>query len=103
KGTKESLGRLAEMTFLSVFDGVPQFEVAKSEIEAGIPIVELLAEKTSVLSSKGEVRRELKGNSLSVNKEKINETYVTDGTSLLNGKYILVQKGKKNYFIIVAK
>ncbi|MBP3254412.1 MAG: tyrosine--tRNA ligase [Bacteroidales bacterium] len=103
KGTKESLGRLDEMTFLSVFDGVPQFEVAKSEIEAGIPIVELLAEKTSVLSSKGEVRRELKGNSLSVNKEKINETYVTDGTSLLNGKYILVQKGKKNYFIIVAK
>ena len=103
KGTKENLSSLDEQTFLSVFDGVPQFCVAKSDIEAGIPIVELLAEKTNILSSKGEVRRELKGNSLSINKEKINDGFVTNGKSLLNGKYILVQKGKKNYFIIVAK
>ncbi|MBO6117489.1 MAG: tyrosine--tRNA ligase [Bacteroidales bacterium] len=103
KGTKESLSKLDEMTFLSVFDGVPQFRVAKSEIEAGIPVIDLLAEKTQILSSKGEVRRELKGNSLSINKEKIFDTYVTDSSSLLNDKYILVQKGKKNYFIIIAE
>ena len=103
KGTKESLCKLDEMTFLSVFDGVPQFRVAKSEIEAGIPVIDLLAEKTQILSSKGEVRRELKGNSLSINKEKITDTYVTSSESLLNNKYILVQKGKKNYFIIIAE
>ena len=103
KGTKESLSRLDEMTFLSVFDGVPQFRVAKSEIEAGIPVIDLLAEKTQILSSKGEVRRELKGNSLSINKEKITDAYVTNSESLLNNKYILVQKGKKNYFIIIAE
>lgn len=103
KGTKESLSKLDEMTFLSVFDGVPQFTVSKSEIENGIGIIDLLADKTQILSSKGEVRRELKGNSLSINKEKITETFVTDKSCLLNDKYILVQKGKKNYFIIIAQ
>ena len=103
KGTKESLSKLDEMTFLSVFDGVPQFTVSKSEIENGIGIIDLLADKTQILSSKGEVRRELKGNSLSINKEKITETLVTDKSCLLNDKFILVQKGKKNYFIIIAQ
>ncbi|MGP1515385.1 MAG: tyrosine--tRNA ligase [Bacteroidales bacterium] len=103
KGTKETLSRLDEMTFLSVFEGVPQFSVTKSEIEAGISIIDLLAEKTKILASKSEVRRELKGNALSINKEKISDTYVTSSESLLNNKYILVQKGKKNYFVIVAE
>ncbi|MBR1627415.1 MAG: tyrosine--tRNA ligase [Bacteroidales bacterium] len=103
KGTKESLSRLDEVTFLSVFDGVPQFKVSKSDIEAGIPVIDLLATNTRILSSKGEVRRELKANSLSINKEKITEDYVTSSASLLNNKYILVQKGKKNYFVIVAE
>ncbi len=103
KGTKETLSRLDEMTFLSVFEGVPQFKVSKSDIEAGIPIIDLLATHTQILSSKGEVRRELKGNSLSINKEKIGEDYITNNDSILNNKYILVQKGKKNYFIIVAE
>lgn len=103
KGTTETLRKLDEQTFLSVFDGVPQFKVAKTELENKIGIIDLLAEKTNILNSKGEVRRALKENSLSINKEKIDENYIADTSSLLNDKYILVQKGKKNYFIIVVE
>lgn len=103
RGTTETLRKLDEQTFLSVFDGVPQFKVAKTELENKIGIIDLLAEKTNILNSKGEVRRALKENSLSINKEKIDENYIADTSSLLNDKYILVQKGKKNYFIIVVE
>lgn len=103
KGTTDTLKRLDSATFLSVFEGVPTFEVSKEEILQGINIIDLLAEKTRILASKGEVRRALKENSLSVNKEKVKEDFVTSNNDLLNAQYILVQKGKKNYFIIVAK
>lgn len=103
KGTTDTLKRLDSATFLSVFEGVPTFEVSKEEILQGINIIDLLAEKTQILASKGEVRRALKENSLSINKEKVKEDYVTSAESLLNEQYILVQKGKKNYFIIVAR
>lgn len=103
KGTTETLRKLDEQTFLSVFDGVPQFKITKTEIENKIGVIDLLAEKTNILNSKGEVRRALKENSLSINKEKIDENYIADASSLLNDKYILVQKGKKNYFIIVVE
>lgn len=103
KGTTDTLKRLDSATFLSVFEGVPTFEVSKEEILQGINIIDLLAEKTQILASKGEVRRALKENSLSVNKEKVKEDFVTSSNDLLNSQYILVQKGKKNYFIIVAK
>ena len=103
KGTTDTLKKLDSATFLSVFEGVPTFEVSKEEILQGINIIDLLAEKTQILASKGEVRRALKENSLSVNKEKVKEDFVTSSNDLLNEKYILVQKGKKNYFIIVAK
>lgn len=103
KGTTDTLKRLDSATFLSVFEGVPTFEVSKEEILQGINIIDLLAEKTQILSSKGEVRRALKENSLSVNKEKVKEDYITSAESLLNEQYILVQKGKKNYFIVIAK
>jgi tyrosyl-tRNA synthetase len=103
KGTTDTLKRLDSATFLSVFEGVPTFEVSKEEILQGINIIDLLAEKTQILASKGEVRRALKENSLSINKEKVKEDYITSAESLLNEQYILVQKGKKNYFIIVAK
>lgn len=103
KGTTETLKKLDEQTFLSVFDGVPQFKVSKSDIENGIGIIDLLAEKAQVLASKGEVRRALKENSLSINKEKIKEDYIANSSCLLNNKYILVQKGKKNYYIIVVE
>lgn len=103
KGTTDTLKRLDSQTFLSVFEGVPTFEVSKEELLQGINIIDLLAEKTQILASKGEVRRALKENSLSINKEKVKEDFVTSNNDLLNAQYILVQKGKKNYFIIVAK
>ena len=100
KGTTDTLKRLDSATFLSVFEGVPTFEVRKDEIDKGIGIVDLLAEKTKILASKGEVRRALKENSLSINKEKIKEDYIASSKVLLNKEYILVQRGKKNYSII---
>ena len=103
KGTTDTLKKLDSATFLSVFEGVPTFEVSKEEILQGINVLDLLAEKTQILASKGEVRRALKENSLSINKEKIKEDFVTSSENLLNEQYILVQKGKKNYFIVIAK
>lgn len=103
KGTTDTLKRLDSATFLSVFEGVPTFEVSKEEILQGVNVIDLLADKTQILASKGEVRRALKENSLSINKEKIKEDYITSTESLLNEQYILVQKGKKNYFIVIAK
>jgi tyrosyl-tRNA synthetase len=103
KGTTDTLKKLDSETFLSVFEGVPTFEVSKEEILQGVNVIDLLAEKTQILASKGEVRRALKENSLSINKEKVKEDYITSAESLLNEQYILVQKGKKNYFIVIAK
>jgi tyrosyl-tRNA synthetase len=103
KGTAEQLRKLDEKTFLSVFEGVPQFQVSKTELEQGINVVDLLAEKTEVFPSKGELRRTIKGNGLSINKEKVdNENLVINIDFLIGGKYILAQKGKKNYFLIIA-
>ncbi|MBW6535841.1 MAG: tyrosine--tRNA ligase [Mariniphaga sp.] len=103
KGTAEQLRKLGEKTFLSVFEGVPQFQVSKTELEQGINIVDLLAEKTEVFPSKGELRRTIKGNGLSINQVKIgNEDMVIDSHFLIGGKYILAQKGKKNYSLIIA-
>ncbi|MEE1000513.1 MAG: tyrosine--tRNA ligase [Bacteroidales bacterium] len=103
KGTKESLAGLDEATFLSVFEGVPTFELEKAELENGIDIIELLAGKTQILASKGEARRGLKENSISINKEKVKEGFVVDSSCLLNDRYVLVQNGKKNYFIVRVK
>ena len=103
KGTAEQLRKLDEKTFLSVFEGVPQFQIAKTELEQGINVVDLLAEKTEVFPSKGELRRTIKGNGLSINKEKIgDEGLVVNHSFLIGGKYILAQKGKKNYSLIIA-
>jgi tyrosyl-tRNA synthetase len=103
KGTAEQLRKLGEKTFLSVFEGVPQFQVSKTELEQGINIVDLLTEKTEIFPSKGELRRTIKGNGLSINQVKIgNEDMVIDSHFLIGGKYILAQKGKKNYFLIIA-
>ena len=100
KGTAESLAALPEKTFLSVFEGVPQVEIDKSIVESGIHIVDFLTDVTQIFPSKGEARRTLKENGVSVNKEKVNETFIVSLSSLLNEKYILVQRGKKNYYII---
>jgi tyrosyl-tRNA synthetase len=102
-GTAEQLRKLNESTFLSVFEGVPQFSIPKSEIESGINVVELLAGKTGVFESKGELRRTIQGNGLSINKEKVsNADLVIDSSFLISNKYILAQKGKKNYSLIIA-
>ena len=104
KGTAEQLRKLNESTFLSVFEGVPQFKISKEELGSGINIIELLADKTEVFPSKGELRRIIQGNGLSINKEKIsNPDLLLDNDYLIGGKYILAQKGKKNYFLIIAE
>jgi len=102
--TVDQLKSIDERTFLSVFDGVPTYNVAKADIEAGVSVVDLLAEKSEVFPSKGEARRTIQGGGLSINKEKVQSPDdMVNIDSLLNNRYILVQKGKKNYFVIIAE
>lgn len=99
--TKEMLLEIDEDTFLSVFEGVPTFEITRNDIEEGISVSALLSEKTNVFESKGELRRLIQGGGLSINREKVdNPELVITEQDLLNEKYILVQKGKKNYSIV---
>ena len=102
KSTAEDLRKLNEKTFLDVFEGVPQAEVAMSDIEAGLDMIGALAAKTDFLSSNGEARRALKANSVSVNKEKVKEDYMITTNDLISGKYVILNKGKKNTYIIRA-
>jgi len=102
KSTSEQLRKLDEATFLEIFEGVPQAVVARGEIAKGLDIVSALSEASGFLASKGEARRELKQNSISVNKEKVQDDYVVDASDLINNKYILLQRGKKNYMVLVA-
>ena len=103
KSTSDDLKALDDQTFLDVFEGVPQAEVAMSEIEAGYDIVAALATDTNFLKSNSEVRRALKENSISVNKEKISgEDFKLTTADLINNKFILLQRGKKNYFVLKA-
>lgn len=104
KGTEKQLLKLNEKTFLSVFEGVPQFKISKKELVTGINIIDLLADKTEVFPSKGELRRTIKGNGLSLNKKKVtDESLIINTQSLIGGKYILAQKGKKNYSLIIVE
>jgi tyrosyl-tRNA synthetase len=101
KGTTDSLRKMTESTFLSVFEGVPVFDLKKEIILPGVTVADLCALHTDIFISKGELRRLIQGGGLSINKEKINnpELIIYSG-SLLNSKYLLIQKGKKNYFLI---
>ncbi|WP_100610182.1 tyrosine--tRNA ligase [Confluentibacter lentus] len=101
--TSNDLKQLNEQTFLDVFDGVPQTEISKTDIENGLDIIAALAEKGGFLKSKGEARRALKENSISVNKEKVAEDYSITSKDLINNKFILLQRGKKNYFVLCLK
>jgi tyrosyl-tRNA synthetase len=103
KGTTQTLQHLDEKTLLSVFEGVPMFEMGKEGLNEGINIIDLVSDRTSIFSSKSEARRTLKENALSLNKTKINEDYICTSSDLLNDKYILIQKGKKNYYLILLK
>jgi tyrosyl-tRNA synthetase len=102
KSTGDDLKTLDEATFLDIFEGVPQAEVAMTEITEGLDIVAALAEKTGFLKSNGEARRALKENSISVNKEKVGDDFVINTSELINNKFVLLQRGKKNYFVIRA-
>ena len=100
----EELHNLDEQTLLDVFEGVPRFEVSRSDIEAGVPALDFLAEKTAVFPSKGEARKMIQGNGVSINKVKLTDpTAVIGKEHLLGDKYILAQRGKKNYYLIVVK
>ena len=102
--TAEALHKLDEETFLQVFDGVTQFEVSRDELAAGIAPLDLLAEKTAIFPSKGEARKMIQANGFSMNKEKLTDPQTPITTAaLLNDKYIVFQKGKKNYYMVVAK
>jgi tyrosyl-tRNA synthetase len=104
KGTKETLAKLDEEAFMSIFKGVPQFKVGKDLISSGIAILDLLAEQTQVFGSKGEARRLMKDNGLSINQEKEqNQEKIINSSDLINDKFILIRKGKKNYFLIIAE
>ena len=104
KATKDTLAKIDEKTFLEVFAGVPQFSVSLAELEAGVNIIDLLAEKTSIYPSKGEAKRAIKANSASINQEKVaNADVVIGSADLLNGNYILFRQGKKNYSLIIAE
>lgn len=102
--TSETLRKIDENTFLSVFEGVPQYEIAAADLKAGISIVDFLADKTAIMSSKGEARRALKFNAIGINKEKVQgEETIIGESHLIDGKYILAQSGKKNYFLVIVK
>lgn len=101
KSTASDLKGLNEKTFLDIFEGVPQAELSKSELADGLDMIGALAAKTNFLGSNGEARRELKQNSISVNKEKVKEDFLITEDDLINNKFVLLQRGKKNYFVLV--
>jgi tyrosyl-tRNA synthetase len=102
-GTAESLSHLSKEMFFAVFEGVPQYHIAVSKLQDGINIVELLAGETNIFASKGEARRMLKENGVSVNKVKVSDTSVIGLKELINNQYLLIQKGKKNYYVILTQ
>ena len=103
KATADRLRSLPEETLQQIFDGVPQHHISRADIQQGLPILDLLAVNTQIFPSKGEARKMIQANGLSINKEKHNNPNETVGTeALLQDKYILVQKGKKEYFLIIV-
>ena len=98
------LHKIDESTLLSVFEGVPQFEISKAKLEEGIPAISLLTDEAAVFPSKGEMKKMTQGGGVSINKEKLTDQNATISTAdLLTGKYILAQRGKKNYYLLIAK
>jgi len=102
KSTKEALEKLDEQTFLDVFDGVPHFDITKDQL--GQPAVEIFTQAAPVFPSKGEMRKMVQGGGVALNKEKLKQfDQVITADNLIDGKYLLVQKGKKNYFLLTVK
>jgi tyrosyl-tRNA synthetase len=103
KGTTEMLQELDEQALLDIFSGVPKFNIPKSDIEAGINAIELLSTSAPIFSSKGEARKMLQANGVSVNKTKIGDKFNISEHELLKDKYVIVQKGKKDYYLLIVK
>ena len=103
KSTSEDLKALDEQTFLDVFDGVPQAEINKDEIVNGLDMVGALAIKTGFFKSNGEVRRALKENAIAVNKQKVKEDFIITEHDLINNKFVILQRGKRNYYLLHVK
>lgn len=103
KSTSEDLKKLSNQQFLDVFDGVDQATVSRADVEAGLNIVDALASKTGFLTSNGEAKRELKANAISVNKEKVGESYQITINDLINDRFVLIGKGKKTNYILVVE
>ena len=99
--TSDDLRQLDAKTFLEVFDGVPQAEVNRADIAAGLDMIAALSAKTGFIASNSEARRALKEKSIAVNKEKVEESYIIDEKDIIDDKFVLLQRGKKNYFVIV--
>jgi len=100
--TSDDLKTLDAKTFLDVFDGVPQAEITMEEIDNGLEVISALSEKSGFLKSNSEARRALKENSISVNKNKVSEDFKISAEDLINGKFVLLQRGKRNYFILTV-
>ena len=98
--TSDDLKQLDSETFLEVFEGVPQAEIPMKDLESGIDIVEVLNAKSGFFKSNGEARRALTANSISVNREKVQEGFMLTTSDLINDKFVLLQSGKKNYFVL---
>lgn len=103
KSTSDDLKKLSEKDFFAIFNGVPQATVSRAEFNEGLTIVDALAAKTGFLASNGEAKRELKANAVAVNKEKVDEQFVFSTSHLINGKYALIGKGKKNNYILIIE
>ncbi|MDE6135526.1 MAG: tyrosine--tRNA ligase, partial [Muribaculaceae bacterium] len=100
----EILHTIDEKTLLDVFEGVPTFEVSRQDIESGIRLADLLTEKAAIFPSKAEMRKLVQGGGFSINKEKIGDPQATASSDmLLNDRYIIVQKGKKQYFLLIVR
>lgn len=102
--TSDALKRLDEDTLLAIFEGVPQFEISRDELSTGIKAVDLCTEKAAIFSSKGEMRKLIQSGGVSLNKEKLTDSELLINTSnLLNNRHLLIQRGKKNYFLLMVK
>jgi tyrosyl-tRNA synthetase len=103
-GSLEFFKTLSSGQVLEIFEGIPQFTISKAELEEGIDAATLLAEKSAVFASKGEAKKLIQGGGVSVNKEKLNDpAQRITGADLLNEQFVIVQKGKKNYFLLIAE
>jgi tyrosyl-tRNA synthetase len=101
-GSIDTIKKLDDNTILSVFDGVPTFEIKKDELSEGLRLTDLAVERVNVFKSKGDLRKLIKGGGISINKEKINDDITINTSMLINDKFLLIQQGKKNYNLVIA-